>query len=258
MPADRQFPDSNLPRCHVGVVFALALEAGAFEDRLAGKIAVRSSQFTALQGGLNGRGIVVVHGGVGQVNAGAATTALILGHKPDWIISAGLAGGLHSNVKRGDIIIPDCIVGEDGRRLEIDVSFSPQQKAAMPDLHVGPLLTIDRVAFKAAEKHQLGKKYSALAVDMETLAIAEICRREKQRFLCVRIVSDAADEELPADVERLLTRTTWSRRIGAAAGVVIRRPSTVKDMWRLRETVLVCAKKLSTVLEGVIAQLTNS
>ncbi len=255
---DQKIPDSNLPACHVGLVFAIGLEAGAFEDRLAGKIAVRGSHFTAWQGGLNGRSIVVTHSGVGQVNAAAAATALILGHRPQWIISAGLAGGLHPSIKRGDIIMPDVVLGENGRRLAIDLHISAQQKSAMPGLHVGPLLTIDRVAFKAAEKRRLGATHSALAVDMETLAVAEVCQRERQRFLAVRVISDTVDEELPADVEHLVTRTTWARRIGAAAGTVIRRPSTVKDLWRFRETALVCAKKLADFLPGVIDQLSEA
>jgi adenosylhomocysteine nucleosidase len=258
MPLDRKLSEANLPPCQVGLVFALALEGGAFEDRLAGKISVRGSRFTAWQGGLNGRSIVVIHAGIGQINAAAATTALILGHKPEWVISAGLAGGLHPALKRGDIVMPDSILGEDGRRLSIDLQISPQQKSATPGLHVGPLLTIDRVAFKRTEKHELGNKHSAIAVDMETLAVAEACRREKQRFLAVRIISDAVDEELPPDVERLLTRTTWARRIGAAAGTIVRRPSTVKDLWRFRETALTCSKKLAGFLEGVIAQLADT
>ncbi len=93
---------------------------------------------------------------------------------------------------------------------------------------------------------------------METLAVAEVCQRERQRFLAVRVISDALEEELPADVEHLVTRTTWARRIGAAAGTVIRRPSTVKDLWRFRETALVCAKKLAEFLPGVIDQLSDA
>ncbi|HTQ38960.1 MAG TPA: hypothetical protein VMJ32_08025 [Pirellulales bacterium] len=248
-------PEANLPPCHVGLVFAMGLEAGALEDKLAGKIAVRGSRYTAWQGGLKGRGVVIVHSGVGQKNAAMATAALIVGHKPRWVISAGLAGGLQADVNRGDIVMPDCILGEDGRRLAIDFHISPQQQAATPGLHVGPLLTIDRVAFKAAEKLQLGQRHGALAVDMETLAVAEECRREKQRFLAVRVVSDPVDEELPADIERLVTRPTWMRRIGATAGSIIRRPSTVKDLWRFREAALVCSKKLAAFLEGIIEQL---
>jgi adenosylhomocysteine nucleosidase len=247
-----------MPPCHVGLVFALGLEAGSFEGKLAGKISVRGSHFTAWQGGLNGRGILVVHAGAGQVNAAAATTALIFGHKPKWVISAGLAGGLNPNLKCGDIVMPDCIVGEDGSRLAIDLNISQQQRSSMPDLHVGPLLTIDRVAFKASEKRQLGQRHSAIAVDMESLAIADVCRREKQRFLAVRVVSDSVDEEMPPDVEHLLTRTTWARRIGSAAGTVMRRPSIAKDLWRFRETALVCSKKLAGFLEGVIPQLADA
>jgi adenosylhomocysteine nucleosidase len=248
-------PEANLPPCHVGVVFALALEAGSFQDRLAGKIAVRGSQFTAWQGGLNGHGVVVMHAGPGQINAAAATTALILGHKPRWVISAGLAGGLHPSVKRGDVIMPDFIMGEDGRRLAIDFHISHEQQSATAGLHVGSLLTIDHVAFKPSQKRELGQRHNALAVDMETLAVAEVCRREKQRFLAVRVISDAVDDALPADVERLMTRKTWARKIGAAAGTMLRRPSTAKDLWRARETALVCAKTLGGFLEGVIAQL---
>jgi adenosylhomocysteine nucleosidase len=254
-PAATPLPEANLPPCHVGVVFALALEAGSFEDRLAGKIAVRGSQFTAWQGGLNGRGVVVMHAGPGQLNAAAATTALILGHRPRWVISAGLAGGLHPSLKRGDVIMPDFILDEDGHRLAIDFRISHQQQSATPGLHVGPLLTIDHVAFKPAQKRQLGQRHGALAVDMETLAVAEICRREKQRFLAVRVISDAVDDELPADVEHLMTRNTLARKIGAAAGTFVRRPSTVKELWKLRETVLMCAKTLGGFLEGVVPQL---
>jgi adenosylhomocysteine nucleosidase len=122
------------------------LEAGAFEDRLNGLIAIRGSRFTAKQGGLKGRGIVSVHCGVGRENAAAATAMLIDGHRPRWVISAGLAGGLQSHVNRGDIVMPDAIMGEDGQRLAIDLRMSAADQSS--GLHVGPLLTIDRVAFK--------------------------------------------------------------------------------------------------------------
>ena len=90
---------------------------------------------------------------------------------------------------------------------------------------------------------------------METLAVAEVCQREKQRFLAVRVVNDAVDDELPADVERLVRKKTWVRRVSAAAGTIVRRPSTVKDLWRFRETAIVCSQRLAKFLEGVVEQL---
>jgi adenosylhomocysteine nucleosidase len=245
--------EAQIAPCHVGLVFAMDLEAGAFEDRLSGLIAIRGSKFTAKQGGLKGRGIVSVHSGVGRENAAAAAAALIAGHHPTWVISAGLAGGLQSNVNRGEIVMPSAIVAEDGRRLAIDLRMSAGDQPS--GLHVGPLLTMDRVAFKAEQKRQLGKQHGALAVDMETLGVAEVCQHEKQRFLAVRIISDGVDDELPPDVERLVRKKTWVRRIGAAAGTIVRRPSTVKDLWRFRETAITCSRKLAKFLEGVIEQL---
>jgi adenosylhomocysteine nucleosidase len=248
-------PDANLPACHVGVVFALGVEAGAIEDRLKGVITIRGGKFAARQGGFKGKGIVVVHGGIGQRNAASATELLIAGHRPRWVISAGFAGGLRDDVKVGDIVMPDFVVAEDGRRLAVDLHITSEQISSTPGLHVGPLVTVDRPALKPTVKRELGVTHGAIAVDMETMAVAEICRRHEQRFLAVRVVTDTADQELPADVGRLLSKKTTARRIGAAAGSLLRRPSAAKDLWRLRETALVCSKRLANFLEGVIEQL---
>jgi adenosylhomocysteine nucleosidase len=226
------------------------MEAGAMEDRLRGVIAIRGGKYAVRQGGLKGRGIVVIHSGIGQKKAGEATEMLIAGHRPGWVISAGLAGGLREGVKREDIVMPDAILGEDGRRLTIDYQLAPT-----PGVHVGPLVTVDRVVFKPQQKRELGEQTGAMAVDMETLAVAEVCRREKQRFLAVRVISDAVNDELPPDVERLLTKKTFSGWLGAAAGSVLRRPSAAKDLWRLRETALVCSIRLAKFLEQVIGRL---
>ncbi len=253
--ASHDAPVANLPPCHTGLVFALGLEAAPLEDKLAGVVNIRGGEFTMRHGGLAGRGVVIVPEAVGREKAARATEALIAGHKPKWIIAAGMAGALRQGLKRGDIVMPDVILGETGERLAIDFHISTEQLAAMPGLHVGPLITVDHVILKPAKKTALGLLHGALAVDMETLAVAEVCRREKQRFLAVRVISDTVDDELPADVERLLTRNTTAKRIGAAAGAVFRRPSTVKDLWKLRETATTCATKLAKFLEGVIAQL---
>ncbi len=243
-------PGANLPTCHVGLVYALSMEAGALEDRLKGLIGIRGGKFKVRQGGLKGKGIVVIHAGVGRENARAATETLIAGNRPQWVISAGLAGGLRADLKRGDILMADSILGEDGSRLAIDL-----QMPATPGVHVGPLVTADRPVLKADDKRALGQRSGALAVDMETLAVAEVCRREEQRFLAVRVISDTVDEKLPEDVERLLRKKTLARRVGAAAGSLLRRPSAVKDLWRLRETALECSIRLAKFLEGIIEQL---
>ena len=49
---------------------------------------------------------------------------------------------------------------------------------------------------------------------METLAVAEVCRRRQTPFLAVRVINDAADDALPRDVEKLLRNRAAPRGSG--------------------------------------------
>jgi adenosylhomocysteine nucleosidase len=91
-----------------------------------------------------------------------------------------------------------------------------------------------------------------LAVDMETYGVAEVCRRRQVAFSAIRAIGDVADERLPDDVERLLMQKTAAARLGAALGVLWRRPGSLKDLYRLRENALVASVRLAEVLADCV------
>jgi adenosylhomocysteine nucleosidase len=256
-PAAEQGPPEPAPRaaCHVGLVFALSIESGGLIDRLAGVIMTEGAGFVAREGGLHGRRLVIIESGMGNSPAVRATQALIDGHEPRWVISAGFAGGLDDRLALGDILMADQIVGTDGQRLDIDFTLAADTMTQARHLHVGRLLTTDRVISDPDEKRALGKRHGALAVDMETLAVAEVCRSEKIRFLAIRVISDVAAQTFPPDIDYLINRKTTAGRLGAAAGAILRRPSSIKDMWQLREDALVASERLATFVTGIIGQL---
>jgi adenosylhomocysteine nucleosidase len=254
--AERESPGAEERPCDVGVVFALGIEAGGLEDLLEGPVYTRGHGFVVRQGGLRGRQVAVVQSGAGAAAASHAAEALLSGHEPRWVISAGFAGGLTERLKHHDLVLADGLVGADGSRLAIDLRVDPASLERTPGVHVGRLLTVDRIVGRPHEKRALGEKHGALAVDMESRAVAEVCRRHRVRFLAVRIVSDAVDEELPPDVRGLLKQTTRTARAGAAVGAIFRRPSSVKDMWKLREDALVASDRLARFLAATIEQLT--
>jgi adenosylhomocysteine nucleosidase len=253
--AARAGGQTALPVCDVGLVFALAVESGGMEDLLTGTVTTRGAGFVVKQGLYHGRGIVVVESGVGMLAAARGTQALLAGHKPPWVISAGFAGGLDAKLKRGDILMVDRLVEPSGRRLAIDLRVDAESLVRTPGVYVGPLVTVDTVVRGPDEKRALGRQHQALAVDMESWAVGEVCRQAKTRFMAVRIISDAVDDELPPDVERLARQKTRASRLGAAAGAVFRRPSSVKDMLRLKEDALVATDRLAKFLAGMIEQL---
>jgi adenosylhomocysteine nucleosidase len=248
-------PDRTLLPCHVGLVVALPLESGYFEDRLDGLISIKGHGFTIRTGALAGRGVAVAISGHGQKRARPAAEALVAGHRPRWVVSAGFAGGLQPHLSRSDIVLADGIVGEHGERLLIDLRLAASDERASQGVHVGRLLTVDRVVHRADGKRALGQQYGAIAVDMESLAVAQVCQRAKQRFLAIRAITDTVDDELPRDVERLLNRPTMVRKLGAAAGSIVRRPSAAKDLWKLRESAITAADRLAGFLVGVVRQL---
>jgi adenosylhomocysteine nucleosidase len=208
--------------------------------------------FVAREGGLDGRRIVVVESGVGCALARRAAEALILGHQPRWILSAGFAGALDERLRQGDILMADTIVDAAGHELALDLKL---ESDAARRLHVGRLLAVDRVIRDPAEKRALGRRHAALAVDMESMAVAEVCRAEKVRFLSVRVIIDDVDRSLPRDIDRLLNTKSMAGRLGAAAGAILRRPSSIKDMWQLKEDALVASQRLAKFLVGVVEQL---
>lgn len=250
--------DAQPPRCDVGLVFALAIESGGLQDLLDGLLATRAGELTFRHGGLAGRGVTIVESGVGPQRAAAGTEALIAGHQPAWVISAGFAGGLDERLRLNDIVMAESVVNTDGGRLSLDLKISPQEVARTAGLHVGRLLTVDRIVSTAQQKRSLAADHGALAVDMETYGVAEICRRHKVRFLAVRVISDTVDDELPPDLERLVEPGSLARRIGAVAGTLWRRPSSVKDMLQLKQRALEASDRLAAFLAGVISQLPPS
>jgi adenosylhomocysteine nucleosidase len=87
------------------------------------------------------------------------------------------------------------------------------------------------------------------------MAVAEVCSREKIRLLSVRVIIDEVNRALPRDIDLLVKKKTTAGRLGAAAGAIVRRPSSVKDMWQLKEDALVASERLAKFLVGIVSQL---
>lgn len=238
----------------IGIVCALNIEAGCFTDRLGLKTHVRGNGFEVIQGYLGKRPVAVMLCGVGAEAAQRGCEALLAGHHPRWVISAGFAGGLQPQLKRGDLVLATQVADTAGRQLLIDFKGSLPAPAGLA-IHQGKLLTSKRILASVAEKQATGLATDALGVEMETLAIADVCANAGQRFLALRVISDAMDEEVPRDVEKLIAAKSGVQRAGTILGGLFRRPSLVKDLWRLQEQALVSAENLAKGLVTLIAAL---
>ncbi|MCI0361941.1 MAG: hypothetical protein L0211_25950 [Planctomycetaceae bacterium] len=246
--------DEFLP-CDVAFIFALGVESGGLVDCLKSDETSRHKHGIERAGKLDGREVVIVESGVGAAAAARATKAAIEFYQPRWVVSAGFAGALHEDLRRGHVLMADTVVSESGEQLSVGIKLEAQVLAASKGLHVGRLLTVDRLVRHASERRELHEKHAALACDMETFAVAQACRDAGTRLLSVRIISDAVDDELPPEIEHLLSQKSLAGKIGAAAGAVMHRWGAAKDLWNLREDALKASDRLAKFLRGVVGQL---
>jgi adenosylhomocysteine nucleosidase len=247
-------PPNDLAHADIGLVAALPIEVSAFMDRCEKVRRYKGNGLTFRGGRYDRIRIACVEGGMGFAKARTATQALIDAHSPAWILSVGFSGALHEELRFGDIVIANAIVDEHDQHLFVDLKMASDPQNGM---HVGKLLTTDHIVRTVHEKRDLGAKYGALAVDLESLAVAQVCRDSKVRFMAVRVISDDLTADLPPEILSVVG-ATGAVRIGAALGAIWKRPGSVAEMWKLRDHAGKAATRLATFLDGVVTQLYDS
>lgn len=246
--------DEFLP-CDVAFIFALGIESGGLVDALQGAETSRHKHGIERAGKLDGREVVIVESGVGAAAAARATKAAIDFYQPRWVVSAGFAGALDERLRRGHVLMADTVASEKGEQLAVGIKLEPRVIEATKGLHVGRLLTVDRLIRRPDERRSLCTEHASLACDMETFAVAQACRDANTRLLSVRIISDTVEDELPPEIEHLLAQKSLAGKIGAAAGAMMHRLGAAKDLWKLREDALKASDRLAKFLRGVVGQL---
>ena len=170
-----------------------------------GLIVALGTEYDALcRAGVSG----VVRSGIGKVGAARTATEMILRDRPDCIINSGCAGGLAEGVSVYDIVLGsqtayhDVWCGEGNLRGQ--VQGLPQRFDADPSLlaaartlptahplHCGLICTGDQFVSTVEEDAKIRELYpDALACDMESAAIAQVCLHYGVPFLSFRIISD--------------------------------------------------------------------
>ena len=131
------------------------------------------------------------HTGVGDTAAARQRLArLLAADPPAAVVSAGYAGGLSPALAVGDLVL-----GENHSSPPL-LGKARRALAGVP-LHVGTLLTVPAAVESAHTKAALHRDTGALAVDMETAWIAEVCAATGVPLLSLRVVSDAAGDDFP-------------------------------------------------------------
>jgi adenosylhomocysteine nucleosidase len=163
---------------------------------------------------------------------------------PTLVVSAGVCGALAPELAVGALVVPESVLGPDGRR---------HPTAAVGGLRRhGTLLTTERVVEDGPAKSRHWLQTGALAVDMESAPILEWAAARGVPGLVVRAVSDPASRGVPADLARAVTDDGRVRPMRAVTAMLAR-PRALADAVALRTATTAALKTVAAML-GTLAR----
>ncbi|MBP5381586.1 MAG: 5'-methylthioadenosine/adenosylhomocysteine nucleosidase [Bacteroidaceae bacterium] len=192
----------------IGIIVAMSVEFDQLTRLMSGhrEEKVRGTQFTL--GQIGQHEIVLMQCGIGKVNAAMGTTLLIGHYTPDCIVSTGCAGGIDTCLDVMDVVVStelayhDVSIGDGyelGQVQGLPARFTAakqlvekaQALATNTKIHAGLICTGDQFITSKTELAKIKENFpEALAVDMESTAIAQVCYLQKVPFVSFRIISD--------------------------------------------------------------------
>lgn len=189
-------------------------------------------------------GCAVLVTGMGPDAARRAAGRALEARRPDVVLTAGFAGGLNPDLPGGLVLAETS-----------DAWLAAALSAA--GLRTATLHGSDRVATTRAEKAELRRRTGADAVEMESSVIRELCRQRGVPAATVRVISDAANEDLPIDFNELMT-PDGGLRLGGLIARVLLNPGRIPGLMRLQRATASAARALGPALESVLRELAST
>ncbi len=202
----------------IGIIVAMDKELQLLLDLFSHEIVTTDDQKTFYVASLSGeKTLVITQSGIGKVNAAIATMELLHRYQPMMIISTGVAGAAQSDILPLQIVVATATAYHDvycgPENLSGQVQGMPATFPADERL-LAVATTLDGVTtgliasgdwfVDTIEKVRdiLAIHPTAVAVDMESAAIAHVCYRHHCPCLAMRIISDNPLQPHSADQYR--------------------------------------------------------
>jgi len=182
---------------------------------------------------LGGLGVAVACSGARPARA-RAEAARLVAEGAAGLVSFGLAGALSPALASGDLVLADAVVLPNGERIATDPAWrsrlAARIEARAPDQ--AAVAGSDRLLATVAAKQALFAATGALAVDMESHAVAEAAHRAGLPFVVLRAIADPADQALPRAATVALG-PDGEVRLLALARALLERPAELPALLRL-------------------------
>ncbi|HOI47355.1 MAG TPA: 5'-methylthioadenosine/adenosylhomocysteine nucleosidase [Bacilli bacterium] len=199
----------------IAIIAAMDLEVAYIKEKMTNVVTRKIMKTEFFVGNLAKKVIVLVKCGIGKVMSSHTTTLLVEHFKPSLIINIGVAGGILEEANVLDLVISDKVGYYDvdithfgdlayGQMANMPTHFQTNQefvskatdvakKLKIP-YHIGDILSGDSFVTNESYMKQLIEnhfdKWNIVAVDMESVSIAQVAYILSVPCLILRALSD--------------------------------------------------------------------
>jgi len=143
--------------------------------------------------------LLVAYSGAGPINARSAAEMLVA-KGATRLISWGCAAALSTSLKPGDLILADKLIDDGNVEVAANADWHSYTKNILATgmvVHTGRLAESKSIVSSSKDKKQMHSITGAVALDMESIAIARVARQQTLPFLAIRVIADPVNMDLP-------------------------------------------------------------
>jgi adenosylhomocysteine nucleosidase len=186
-----------------GIVVALQEELGTL-SRLPGF--ARERKIAKGSYALAADNMAVVYSGAGPKNAQSAAE-LLVANGATRLISWGCAAALNETLKAGDLVLANALIDANNHKIDIKSEWHSHATSQLLQnfaVYMGCLVESKNIVSSTEDKKKLRSKTGAIALDMESIAIAKVAGQHNLPFLAIRAIADTAGMNLPKSINYAL------------------------------------------------------
>lgn len=190
---------------NIAIIAAMSKELALLLPLLQNASRTVINDYTFHTGTIGRHNVTLMQCGIGKVNAAIGALTLIDTFHPAIVINTGVAGGTGHGASIGDVVIASAVAYHD---VWCGPGTTPGQASGCPLYFESPLTpgTVERLGSDVRRgiiasgdifvsrveevQHILEVIPEAIAVDMESGAIAQVCYLKNVPFVCLRVLSD--------------------------------------------------------------------
>ena len=208
--------------------------------------------------------VVVTEGSFGQQGAQEGTRQLVERYGPDFIVSAGFAGGVQAGLRPGDLLLCSRLMWIDGPAAlwhsnaasERPVSYPALWDKLIKDEDSNQIyrscgcLSVPQLIMSSSMKAWIGATFPVSIVDMESYWVSETAAQYGIPHMVVRTVLDPVEQTLPPFVA-IATGETGGKRWKQAARYMVAKPGHLPKLIQLATQARVARASLARFLATV-------